>query len=149
MPSIALMYMTSAAACLVAGVTMGIVMGITHDFALAPVHAHLNLLGWASLALMGLTHRAWPELAARRTLALVQLALSAPSAMLMPAGIFLAMQGGGIGLAVAASITWLVGAVLFLARLALLLLAATRPVQRAVLWVPCSGCNVHPHGHVV
>ncbi len=52
MPSIALMYMTSAAACLVAGVTMGIVMGITHDFALAPVHVHLNLLGWASLALM-------------------------------------------------------------------------------------------------
>jgi hypothetical protein len=41
-PPIALMFMT-AAACMVAGTTMG----ITHDFALAPGHAHLNLLGWA------------------------------------------------------------------------------------------------------
>ncbi len=141
MPTIALMFMTAAAACLVAGTTMGIVMGITHDFALAPVHAHLNLLGWASLALMGLTYRAWPELAERRTLALAQLALSAPSAMLMPAGIFLAMQGGGIGLAVAASITWLLGAVLFLVRLAGLALAARTAAA--------SGAEFHPHGHVV
>jgi hypothetical protein len=58
MPPIALMFMT-AAACMVAGTTMG----ITHDFALAPGHAHLNLLGWASLALTQL----------------------APSALLLPA----------------------------------------------------------------
>ena len=41
-----------AAVYLAIGVTMGIVMGITHQFVLAPVHAHINLLGWASLGIM-------------------------------------------------------------------------------------------------
>lgn len=139
MPKIALMFMTAAAACLVAGVTMGIVMGITHDFSLAPVHAHLNLLGWVSLAVMGLAYRAWPALAARKNLALAQFALSAPSAVLMPAGIWLAFSGGGIGPAVVASVAWLLGALLFLARLAALLLARERapaPAPAALVNAP-------------
>jgi hypothetical protein len=39
------------------GVSLGIYMGIAHDFTLTPVHAHLNLLGWVSLFLMGLYYR--------------------------------------------------------------------------------------------
>ncbi|MDP1630076.1 MAG: hypothetical protein Q8L66_01490 [Caulobacter sp.] len=35
------------------GANWGLYMSITHDFATAPAHAHLNLLGWVSLALMG------------------------------------------------------------------------------------------------
>ncbi|WP_165943524.1 hypothetical protein [Roseicella aquatilis] len=58
MSRLPLLFLASAALCLVIGVTMGIAMGIAHDFHLAPVHAHLNLLGWTSLALMGLTYRA-------------------------------------------------------------------------------------------
>ena len=49
-----------AVAYLAIGVTMGIVMGITHQFSLAPVHAHVNLLGWASLAIMGVVYRVYP-----------------------------------------------------------------------------------------
>ena len=49
-----------AAFYLVAGVTMGIVMGITHEFVLAPVHAHINLLGWATLAIIGVIYHAYP-----------------------------------------------------------------------------------------
>jgi|KBSMisStaDraftv2_1062788.scaffolds.fasta_scaffold259237_2 cbb3-type cytochrome oxidase subunit 1 len=49
-----------AAIYLVVGVTMGIVMGITHQFVLAPVHAHINLLGWATLAIMGVIYHAYP-----------------------------------------------------------------------------------------
>ena len=45
---------------LVVGVTMGIVMGITHQFSLAPVHAHINLLGWATLAIIGVVYHAYP-----------------------------------------------------------------------------------------
>ena len=45
---------------LVAGVTMGIVMGITHEFVLAPVHAHINLLGWATLGIIGVIYHAYP-----------------------------------------------------------------------------------------
>jgi len=35
------------------GVNWGLYMSITHDFATAPAHAHLNLLGWVSMAIMG------------------------------------------------------------------------------------------------
>ena len=49
-----------AAIYLVVGVTMGIVMGITHQFVLAPVHAHINLLGWATLAIIGVIYHAYP-----------------------------------------------------------------------------------------
>jgi cbb3-type cytochrome oxidase subunit 1 len=55
-----------AAFYLVAGVTMGIVMGITHEFVLAPVHAHINLLGWATLAIIGVIYHAYPAAGATR-----------------------------------------------------------------------------------
>jgi hypothetical protein len=32
-------------------VCIGLVMGITHNFMFTSVHAHLNLLGWVSMAL--------------------------------------------------------------------------------------------------
>lgn len=46
-----------AALCALGGMTLGIVMGISQDFTLAPAHAHLNLLGWVTMALYGLYHR--------------------------------------------------------------------------------------------
>lgn len=47
----------------VLGVSLGVVMGISQNFVQHPTHAHLNLLGWASLALIALVYRAWPEIA--------------------------------------------------------------------------------------
>ena len=38
----------------VTGMAMGIVMAASHDHSLALAHAHLNLLGWVSMALYGL-----------------------------------------------------------------------------------------------
>lgn len=35
------------------GMLMGMFMGATQDFSMRSVHAHINLLGWATLALMG------------------------------------------------------------------------------------------------
>jgi len=46
---------------LLAGVTFGLVIGLTHQFQLAPVHAHANLLGWASLALAGVIYWLCPR----------------------------------------------------------------------------------------
>ena len=54
MRRIDLYFLILAALCLITGVVMGIGMGIAHDLQFAPVHAHLNLLGWTSLALFGL-----------------------------------------------------------------------------------------------
>jgi len=50
---------------LVIGGTLGLYMGLTTQFALAPVHAHVALLGWLSLAVAGLIYRLYP--AAGRT----------------------------------------------------------------------------------
>lgn len=45
----------------VVGVTLGIFMGATEDFTLKPVHAHMNLLGWATLALAGVIYTLFPR----------------------------------------------------------------------------------------
>ena len=47
----------AAAAAALCGMSLGIFMGMSRDFTLAPVHAHINLLGWVTLALYGLYHR--------------------------------------------------------------------------------------------
>ena len=49
-------------ACLV-GMSLGIWMGMNENFTLAPVHAHINLLGFASMMLFGLFYRAFPAAA--------------------------------------------------------------------------------------
>lgn len=53
MSRLSLSFFTVAALCGLAGMIFGAVMGMTQDFSLSPSHAHLNLLGWTSLALMG------------------------------------------------------------------------------------------------
>lgn len=47
----------------VCGLSLGIAMGIAHNFALVPVHAHINLLGWTSLAIAAAVFRLWPQTA--------------------------------------------------------------------------------------
>jgi hypothetical protein len=48
---------------LVIGMTLGVGMGMTHNFLFRSVHAHVNLLGWASLALAALVFHVFPETA--------------------------------------------------------------------------------------
>lgn len=43
------------------GVGLGIAMGASRDFTLRPVHAHINLLGWTTLALAGLIYTVFPQ----------------------------------------------------------------------------------------
>ena len=57
------------------GMTMGVWMGANQDFVLRPVHAHINLLGFASMMLFGLFYRSFPA-AARGWLPMVHFALS-------------------------------------------------------------------------
>jgi hypothetical protein len=42
------------------GMALGVWMGANQDFVLRPVHAHINLLGFASMMLFGLFFRAFP-----------------------------------------------------------------------------------------
>jgi cbb3-type cytochrome oxidase subunit 1 len=44
------------------GISFGLYMSVTHVFNLATVHVHVNLLGWVSLALIGIIYRLYPPL---------------------------------------------------------------------------------------
>lgn len=53
MPRVSYAFFIVAFVCGLCGMVMGMAMGATENFTLMPVHAHLNLLGWVSLAIMG------------------------------------------------------------------------------------------------
>jgi cbb3-type cytochrome oxidase subunit 1 len=47
----------------VLGVALGTYMGAAQDFRFMHVHAHINLLGWVALGLVGLLYAQQPQLA--------------------------------------------------------------------------------------
>jgi hypothetical protein len=113
-------FLLVATILLICGAVLGITMGVRQDFQLTPVHAHLNLAGWASLALFGLTYRAYPQLASTR-IAGLHFIVSASGSVLLPIGIGLAVLRNSPGLAILGAILWLLGVFLFLAQLIRLL----------------------------
>jgi hypothetical protein len=113
-------FLLLATVLLICGAVLGIVMGSQENFQLTPVHAHLNLAGWASLALFGLTYRAYPQLASTR-LAGLHFIVSATGSVLLPIGIGFAVLRNSPGLAIVASILWLLGVLIFFAQLVRLL----------------------------
>jgi hypothetical protein len=96
------------------GMVIGIEMGIKHDFALAPAHAHLNLLGFVSLFLFGLYYHAVPE-AAASVLAKIQAWTAVFGAVVFPIGITAELLGESTFkfLVVAGAIIVFAGAALF------------------------------------
>ena len=91
-------------------------MGSREDFALAPVHAHINLVGWASLALFGIVYRLYPAMGASR-LAGLHFILAAPAAIIFPVGIALAMFNQQPVPVMVGSMLWMAGVLVFLANL--------------------------------
>ena len=59
-------WLVSAVIYFVIAVGLGIFMGASGDHRLSGMHAHLNLLGWVSMALIGFIYRAWPAAAVSR-----------------------------------------------------------------------------------
>ena len=64
------------------GMALGVWMGKTENFALSPVQAHINLLGWVSMLLYGLFYRTIPR-AAEGTLPAIHFWLSLISLLAM------------------------------------------------------------------
>ena len=60
MPRVSAAFFALGVICLFIGMCMGAQMGASEDFTLMPAHAHLNLLGWVTMAIYGtfyaLTH---------------------------------------------------------------------------------------------
>jgi hypothetical protein len=78
---------------LLAGMLAGIVMGITQDFALAPAHAHLNLVGGVLLFLFGLYYRLVPA-TGTSILAKIQGWLHIIGAIVFPVGVAVVILKG-------------------------------------------------------
>lgn len=53
MPRVSAAFFLVGALLVLCGMTLGQFMGAHEDFTLAPLHAHINLLGWVTLALYG------------------------------------------------------------------------------------------------
>jgi hypothetical protein len=78
---------------LLVGIVLGISMGIRQDFALAPAHAHLNLVGFVVMFAAGLYYRLVPA-AAQGLLAKLQATLHIVGAIVFPAGIAAVLTWG-------------------------------------------------------
>ncbi|MCF4099512.1 hypothetical protein [Maritalea mediterranea] len=81
-------FFISALVYLLLGVGLGIYMAGSKDFLFAPVHGHLNLVGWVSFALYGLFYQAVP-IASRQRMATVHFALASLGLWTMIPGIAL------------------------------------------------------------
>ena len=103
-----------AVLCVAAGMVWGLVMAATHDHAMAPAHAHLNLVGWATMGLFGLYYVVTPA-AAESRLAKLHLPVAAAGVVAMVPGIALAELGLGEGLAIVGSLLTLVSMAVFVA----------------------------------
>jgi hypothetical protein len=53
MPRVSAAFFVVGALLLLSGMILGEYMGANENFTLAPLHAHINLLGWVTLALYG------------------------------------------------------------------------------------------------
>ncbi|MFZ2099363.1 MAG: hypothetical protein WAU86_02225 [Oricola sp.] len=91
---------------------LGIHMAAAHRHTLAPVHAHINLVGWASMGLFGLYYHAVPKAAAYR-LASIQFWISSIGLRGLVPGIALAVTRQFETLAAISSIVVFSGMVLF------------------------------------
>lgn len=113
----------------VIAVFLGLFMGMTQNFTLLTVHVHLNLLGWVSMALIGLLYAAYPHLQ-RGWQPRLQYGLHTGGLVLMMSGMALAkslQEPRLIGLVIAGSLMLCMGVLL----LAFHILTQLRTVRHA------------------
>ena len=55
------LFLRIAVVYVIAGMALGIFMALSDNHVQMPTHAHMNLMGWASMALYALVYRGWPE----------------------------------------------------------------------------------------
>lgn len=108
-------YLKVASVYFTIGVLAGLTMGIIHDFRFTSVHAHVNLLGWVSMALFGLIYHFYPN-AANSKLAKTQFWLHNIGVPVMLGGIALQVLGVSAALpaAIIGSLAVVIGVILFM-----------------------------------
>lgn len=82
-----------AAVCLgLIGIAAGVAMAASHNHAMRPAHAHINLVGWVSLFLIGIFYRLHADLDSSR-LALIQAGTWTFGTVVMVSGVALIYGG--------------------------------------------------------
>jgi hypothetical protein len=77
---------------LLVGIFLGMYMGGSGDHTLAPVHAHINLLGFTLMTVFGIAYRVMPEMAGNM-LARAHFWLHQVGGLILLLGLFLLMTG--------------------------------------------------------
>lgn len=97
-----------------AGMVWGIVMAASGDHSLYPAHAHLNLVGWVTMALFGVYYHLVPK-AGQHWLAKAHFAVATAGILIMVPGIVVALQQAEDTLAKIGSILTLLSMLIFVA----------------------------------
>lgn len=109
------LFLRVAVVYLVIGVIFGMVIGIREQFQFADVHAHINLLGWATLALAGVIYTIYPQ-AGNNKLAVVHFWLHNIGLPVFVIGLYLfytQMGRGAIPIISAGAIVAILGIIVF------------------------------------
>ena len=93
--SISRNFLVMGAIYLLVGICFGMYMGASEDHTLAPVHAHINLLGFTLMTVFGLAYRVMPQMA-EGSLAKAHFWLHQVGAFMLLVGLFLLMSGKAV-----------------------------------------------------
>ena len=113
MKGISIYFFLVAIVSVTLGMIWGIQMSASHDHIMAPAHAHLNLLGWVSMAIFAFYYHLVPE-AALGTLPKLHLALAVLGLVTIVPGIAMAVKETGEILAKLGSLLTLASMLVFL-----------------------------------
>lgn len=106
-------YVVIGALWLVIGMTVGIVMGASHNFQFVPLHAHIGLVGFACHSIFGLAYRQWPAMKSSG-LAPLQFWIFVLATPITLLGLYFTLSGGPVLPTIIGSLGLLLGAILFL-----------------------------------
>lgn len=113
MRDIAFVFFLAAVLCVTGGMFWGLQMGASGDHSMAGAHVHLNLVGWATMALFGVYYRLTPQ-AARGWLPRVHAVLAIGGVAVMVGGLYLLFRGGAPLLAILGGVLSFASMLLFL-----------------------------------
>lgn len=114
MKGMAFNFLLLAGICALVGMGWGIQMSASGDHAMAPAHAHLNLLGWVGFAVFAFYYHLVPA-AAQTWLARAHFALAVLGIVVLVPGIYLAIANETEVLAKIGSVIAVLSMLVFLA----------------------------------
>lgn len=116
MKNVGTLFIATAALFATFGMLWGIQMSIADDHGLSPAHAHLNLVGWATMAIFGLYYTITPRAGGR--LATLHYILHTVAVLIFTPGIVLALQETGETMVALGSLLVVLSMLLFLVNVA-------------------------------